>query len=92
MTANESYFVNHGGFDYIVSIHEGGDLCLTVHPLSLNEEDTRAIQVIPTEDTETGDKGHAIRLPEVNDGEQEMWGVGVRVAASFMANTEGIAR
>lgn len=88
MTNGGQYTVQHGGYEFIVSTSSEPPLCLTVHPLVLGNGDARAISVIKTTDTETLEEDFSVKVPEVHDGEHDMWGIGVRVASWVMANLQ----
>lgn len=86
---SENYTVQYDGEEYAVTIGDGAPLCLTVHPLRLAEEDTRAVKVVQVTDTETEETKHSVILPDMADSEKELWGIALRVAVIFMSQIMG---
>lgn len=76
------------GLEFIV-VPGTGELCLTIHPTSLGEDDTRCIKVLEVKDTETGESEFVTRLPEYTDEEFGMWVLALRVATTVMAQMYG---
>jgi len=82
-------FIEFDGAKFLVELAEA-PACITVHPLVLEDSDTRAITVVESVDTATKETEHSIIAPEMHDGEDDIWMSCVQVAALVMANIDDL--
>ena len=80
----------NSGEEFIAAIGDCEPLCLTVHPTSLKENDSRCIKVLLVTDTGTGESAYTTQLPEYNqDTEFNLWATALRVTTTIMAHLTG---
>jgi len=85
------FIVQHSttGWEFVVSLGEP-PVILVVAPTSIADDDDRAIKVLATSDTITGEVTHQVMMPEATEEEREMWAAGVSVASLVAATYDDL--